>query len=199
MTVHGSYTGILRDDVAEFIAQNRERFPGIDPSEDMYRANMPRRACMSNAAVLTTAVMSSVPIYLYAGEIVTNITFVSATTAANTPLNQWVALYDPDGELLGQSTDLTTEAWAANTKKTFALAAPEVILATGWHRAALMVKATTPPTLIGVTLHNAVVSAALITDELILSATSDSALTGTAPATLGALTAIAGVPLCIAT
>jgi hypothetical protein len=174
-------------------------FPGVDFGEEFYRANMPRLRAMSNASVLTTQVMSSVPVWLEAGEVVTSITFVSATTAADTPTNWWFALYSPAGALLGQTADQLTAAWAANTKKTVALATPVTVATTGWHRVACMVKATTPPTLAGVTLHNAVLSAALITGELPLSATSGSALTTTAPATIGALTAIAGVPLCIAT
>lgn len=199
MTVHGAYTGILRDDIGDFIAQQRERYPGIDPANGLYRTNMPRRAAMSNASVLTTQVMSSVPIYLYAGEAVENFTFVSATTAAGTPTNQWAALYSPTGSLLAQTPDLEDEAWAANTKKSFVLGDPYVVETTGWHRVALMVKATATPTLAGVTLHNAVLSAALISGELPLSATSGSSLTDTAPGTIGALTAIAGVPLCIVT
>ncbi|GGN86363.1 hypothetical protein GCM10010112_67840 [Actinoplanes lobatus] len=199
MTVHGDFTGNIRDEMGSFVAQSRERYPGIDPTDDMYRTNMPRRAAVSNASVLTTQVLSTVPIYLFQGDTVTSITFVSATTAASVPTNWWFALYDPDGALVGQTADQTSTAWAANTKMTKALGTPAAITETGWYRAGIMVKATTPPTLAGVALHNAVESAALISGELILSATSDSSLTDTAPATLGALTAIAGVPLCILT
>ncbi len=198
MTVHGAYQGIIRDGLQTVFDQHGERFPGIDVSTTFYRANMSRLQGVSNASVLTTQVMSSVPLYLRAGETVTSLTFVSATTAANTPTNWWYALYDPEGDLLGQTADQTNTAWAANTAKTVALATPVVVSTTGWHRAACMVKATTPPTLAGVTLHNAVESAAIITGELPLAATSGSALTDTAPATIGTLTAIAGVPLCIA-
>jgi hypothetical protein len=199
VTVHGAYQGILRDGLATVFDQSAERYPGVDFSEDFYRANMPRLRAMSNASVLTTQVMSSVPVWLREGESVSAATFVSATTAANTPTNQWAALYSPTGALLGQTPDLEDEAWAANTKKTFEFDEPVLIAATGWHRVALMVKATAVPTLAGVTLHNAVLSAALVTDELPLSATSGSTLTDTAPVTIGSLTAIAGVPLAILT
>ncbi|MBN1174560.1 MAG: hypothetical protein JXA67_20495 [Micromonosporaceae bacterium] len=199
MTVHGAYTGILRDGLQTVFDQHAERFPGIDVSTDFYRANMSRLQAVSNATVLTTQVMSSVPLYLRAGETVTSLTFASATTAAGTPTNWWFALYDPSGNLLGQTADQATAAWAANTAKTLDLATPVVVTAAGWHRAACMVKATTPPTLAGVALHNAVEAAAIITGELPLSATSGSALTDTAPDPIGTLTAIAGVPLCIAT
>jgi len=205
MTVHGAYTGVLRDDLARVFDVAAERFPGVAPlGTTFYRANMSRLQAVSNASVLTTQVMSSVPVYLRAGETVTSLTFVSATTAANTPTNWWFALYGPhatpaSAPLLAQTADQTSTAWAANTVMTKALAAPYLVTTTGWHRAACMVKATTPPTLAGVALHNAVESAAIITGELALSATSGSSLTDTAPSTIGALTAIAGVPLCILT
>lgn len=199
MTVHGRETGILRDVLANVGDWAAQDVPGWNHSAALYRANMRRIQAVANASVLTTQVMSSVPIYLRAGDVITNLTFVSATTAANTPTNWWFALYNPAGALLQQTADQLTTAWAANTAMTKALASPVTVATTGWHRAAIMVKATTPPTLAGIALHNAVESAAVITGELILSATSDSALTTTAPATLGALTAIAGVPLCIAT
>lgn len=204
MTVHGAYTGILRDDVQAILDIQAQRYPGVDVSEDFYRANMGRIQAVSNASVLTTQVMSSVPVWLREGEVVTSLTFVSATTAANTPTNWWFALYGPhataaSAPLLGQTADQTSTAWAANTVMTKDLAAPVTVATTGWHRAAIMVKATTPPTLAGVALHNAAESGAVITGELILSATSGSSLTDTAPSTIGALTAIAGVPLCILT
>lgn len=199
MTVHGAYTGLIRDDIGAMFDDLRSRHPGVDTSSAFYRANMSRLQAMSNASVLTTEVMTSVPVYFYAGDAVESFTFVSATTAANTPTNQWAALYDPAGNLVAQTPDLETEAWGANTKKTFTLDDPETIATTGWHRVALMVKATAPPTLAGVTLHNAVLSAALISGELPLSATSGSSLADTAPSTIGALTAIAGVPLVIVT
>lgn len=199
MTVHGAYTGIIRDDIGEMFTDMRMRYPGIDTSTGLYRANLTRSQAVANVSALTTEVMTSVPVYFYAGEAVENITFVSATTAANSPTNQWVALYDPTGNLVAQTPDLESDSWAANTAKTFTFADPVTIADSGWHRVAIMVKATTPPTLAGVTLHNEVLSAALVTGELPLSATSGSSLTDTAPGTIGALTAIAGVPLCIVT
>ncbi|MEO3860878.1 hypothetical protein [Acrocarpospora sp. B8E8] len=202
MTVHGRYTGILRDDLSYAFDMDAQDFPGVDFSDGLYRANMRRIQAMSNAAALTTQVMTSVPLFLRAGDVVTSLTTMSATTAANTPTNYWYALYNPSGALLRQTADQEDDAWVANTVKTLALTAPVTIATTGWHRVGIMVKATAVPTLAGVTLHHANLSALMVTGsgELVLSGTSNgSSLTDTAPSTLGALTAIAGVPYVVAT
>lgn len=191
MNSAGGFTGNVRDEIARLTP------PGIEPPT-FYRANMDRSRGMSNASVLTTAVMSSVPVWFNAGEVVNTIRVASATTAANGPTNQWCAIYDPDGNLVDQTENLEDEAWAANTVKAFDFDDEVTIGQSGWHRVAICVTATTAvPTLVGATLHNAIVSGAWATGELPLSATSGSALTDTAPATIGTLTAIAGVPLVI--
>jgi hypothetical protein len=199
--VHGRYTGILRDDLANAFDTDAQDYPGVDFSDDLYRANLRRTQCVSNVSALTTQVMTSVALFLREGDVVTSLTFVSATTAAGTPTNWWFALYSPAATpaLLGQTADQTSTAWAANTVMTKALASPVTISATGVHYAAIMVKATTPPTLAGVALHHAIESGAIITGEKVLSQTSGSSLTDTAPATIATPTTIAGVPLVIAT
>lgn len=168
------------------------------------RKNMRRTdiaATDGNVAALTTQVMTSVAVYLEAGDVVTNLTFVSATTAAGTPTNWWFALYSSAATpaLLRQTADQTSTAWAANTAKTVALSTPYAVPATGIYYAAVMVKATTVPTLAGRTLHNAVEAVAIVTGQVVLAQTSGSALTTTAPATIASPTTVATVPLVIVT
>lgn len=165
-----------------------------------FRENVRRSECGGNLAALTTQVMTSVAIYLEAGDVVTNLTFCSATTAAGTPTNWWFALYSTAATpaLLGQTADQTSTAWAANTPKTVALATPYTVTATGIYYAAIHVKATTPPTLLGASL-NANASAAVVTGQKILARTSGSSLTDTAPATITGATTVATVPYCVAT
>jgi len=171
----------------------------LDGSPSAFRtSNLRPLDCTSDTAALTTAVMTSVAIPLNVGEKVTNISFKSGATAADTPLNWWFALYSPAGALLAQSADQTTTAWAADTLKTLALATAQDITATGVYYAAIHVKATATPTLIGRTLGRAGAAAAILSSK-ILAQTSGSALTATAPATITAPTAIAAVPLCILT
>lgn len=164
------------------------------------RANLRRTELGGNLAALTTQVMTSVAIYLEEDDVVTNLTFCSATTAAGTPTNWWFALYDTSTTpaLLGQTADQTTTAWAANTVKTVALASPYTVTTTGIHYAAIMVKATTPPTLLGASL-NANAAAAVVTGQKVLARTSGSSLTDTAPATIATPTTVATVPYCVAT
>lgn len=162
-------------------------------------ANLDRTQCTGNLSALTTQVMLSVALPLNAGDLVTSLTFVSATTAAGTPTNWWFALYSPAGALLSQSADQTSTAWAANTAKTLALTTPQLITTAGVYYAALMVKATTVPTLVGIALHNAVESGNIGSLGFkVLAQTSGSSLTDTAPATIATPTTVANIPLVIA-
>jgi hypothetical protein len=164
------------------------------------RASLRRSECGGNLAALTTQVMTSVALYLEAGEVVTNLTFCSATTAAGTPTNWWFALYSTASTpaLLGQTADQTSTAWAANTAKTVALATAYTVPTSGIYYASVMVKATTVPTLLGASL-NANASAAVVTGQKVLAMTSGSSLTDTAPATIATPTTVATVPYCVAT
>lgn len=167
----------------------------------MYRANMSRRQAVTNASALTTAVMLSTALYLYEGDVVTNLTFLTGGTAAGTPTNYWFALYSNAATpaLLSQSADQTSTAWAANTALTLALGTAQTITTSGVYYAAIMVKASTPPTLAGVSVENAAAAGALIANQKVLAQTSGSSLAATAPSTIATPTTVATVPLVIAT
>lgn len=147
-------------------------------------------------AGLVTQVMTTVAIPLQAGDKVTSITFLSGATPAGTPTNWWFGLYDNSATpaLLGQSADQLTAAWAANTAKTLALATPFTVVTPGVYYVACMVKATSVPTLVGVTLATATSAGAVIAGQKILAQNSGSALTTTAPATVASPTTQAVVP-----
>lgn len=154
------------------------------------RESLPgRQGSLSDLAVLTTQVMASVAVPFIAGDVITNIAFRSGATAAGTPTNWWFALYDLAGNLLNQSADQLTAAWAANTTKTLALALPQTIRFNGIGYAAVMVKATTPPSLVGQTTFDATMSTGLVTGQKILAQTSGSSLVAAAPATIATPTA----------
>ena len=172
------------------------------PDNTLFTSNLDRTQVSGNLACLTSAVMTSVALPLQAGDVVTNLTFVSATTAANGPTHWWYALYSPAGALLAQTADQTTTAWGANTAKTVALATPQLITTAGVYYAAICVVASSAvPTLAGATaLHNAIFSGNLATlGYKNLAQTSDSSLVATAPATIGTATAIATIPFVVAT
>jgi hypothetical protein len=190
MTTLGGFAGNVRDALMAFeVAQ---------PSSvnTFYRANMPRFGLYdsvsdSGSVALTTQVMTAVPVKLEAGDTITNISFFVGTTAAGTPTNWWVALYSNAATpaLLSQSADQLTAAMAANTKQTIALAAAQTITKTDVYWAAIMVKATTVPTMLG-----SIAVPPIVTGERNLAVTSGAALTTTATATLASPTVQRFVP-----
>lgn len=195
MTQLGLFSGVPRDALA-FLATD-----GKTPNTAFNRANLPRvgnydSASDSGSVALTTQIMTSVPIFLAAGEVVTNLTFVSGATAAGTPTNWWFALYSNAATpaLLAQTADQTSTAWAAFTKKTVALATAQTILKSDVYWAAIMVKATTVPTLLG-----SIGVLPIVTGERNLAQTSGSALTATAPATIASPTVANFIPFVVAT
>lgn len=102
-----------------------------------------------NTAALSTGRLSLQAIYLHAGVTINSISFWSATTAAGTPTNQLFGLFDSSYNLLRSSTNDTTTAWAANSKKTLSLTIAFTTTYSGIHYLGIMVAATTVPTLKG--------------------------------------------------
>lgn len=161
--------------------------------------NIDHLECSTDLTALTSGVMSSVALPLGAGEVVTNLTFKSGATAANGPTAWWFALYNPSGTLLAQTADQTSTAWAANTVKTLALSSPQVATTAGVYYAAVMMAASTAvPSLIGRTVGIAGAAASILGSK-VLSQTSGSSLTTTAPSTISSPTTVATIPLVIAT
>ena len=171
--------------------------PG-SPTNSTFSESVPRFAAGGNLSALTTAVMTTVGLPLQCGDKVASLTFISATTAAGTPTNYWFALYDTAGALLSQPAEQTSTAWAAHTALTLALASAQTITTPGLYYAAIMVKASTPPTLRGADLGNATVGGAIGLSAKVLAQTSGSALTATAPATIASPTTISALPYVVA-
>ena len=160
------------------------------------RESFDRRLCTSDLSALTTQVMLSVAVPLQAGDIVSSITFKSGATALATGTNWWFALYSSASTpaLLSQSADQTSTAWAANTAKTLSLATAQTITDPGTYYAAIMVKASTVPSLVGRSLGLAGASSGSISTQKTLAQTSGSSLTDTAPATITSGTAVVNFP-----
>ncbi len=72
------------------------------------------------------------PIYLPGGFVVSNITFVSGTTAGATLTRQWFGLLDSTLKLVATTADDTSTAWAASTVKTLAIAKASGATASGY-------------------------------------------------------------------
>ncbi|NNJ04152.1 hypothetical protein HHX38_08390 [Streptomyces sp. PKU-MA01144] len=195
MTQLGRYTGNVRDELSYASDHYRQASAGGSTAT---RSNMRRLDAVADTGALTTQVMTSVALYLRKGDVVTSLTFRSGATPAGTPTNWWFALYSSASTpaLLAQTADQTSTAWAANTNKTLALSSPVTIKEDGVYWAAVMVKATTPPSLVGV---STTASAGIVSGEKPLAQTSGSSLTTTAPATIASPTTVATVPLVVAT
>lgn len=164
------------------------------PNGGFVAENYDRSLISADLSALTTQVMLSVGVALQRGELVSTLTFLSGATAAGTPTNYWAALYDVAGNLMAQSADALTAAWAADTAKTFTLATPVASTVAGIYYAAIMVKATTPPSLMGRSVNRAAAAGAIVAGQKVLSQTSGSGLTGTAPATIATPTTVVSVP-----
>lgn len=151
-------------------------------------------------ASLVTQVMTSVAIPFDQGDLITNLSFLSGATAAGTPTNWWFALYDTSAvpALIAQTADQLTAAWAADTVKTLALSAAYTVPKRGVYYAAIMVKATTVPTLMGKTVARAAAAGAILSGMVILAQNSGAALTTTAPATIATPTTQAVIPYVVA-
>lgn len=186
MSQLGGYTGIPRDALAHLSAGNT-----------FARYNIPRAPLdVGDVAIGASGVMLSTPLFLGAGETVTSLTFRSGATALATGTNHWFALYSPDTvpALLAQTADQTSAAWAANTTKTLALATAQTVTRTGFYWAAVMVAASTVPTMVGARYFPG-----LVAGERNLGQTSGSGLTATAPATIASPTAVQFAPVAAAT
>ena len=112
--------------------------------------SMPRELCPEvNTTAAASGTLNMQLIYLQAGTLVSNITLASATTAAGTPTNYFFALYDASRNLLAQSANQTTTAWAANTVKTLAMTTPYRVPTSGPYYIGYMMTATTVATIKG--------------------------------------------------
>lgn len=144
-----------------------------------YAESAPKLLAGADVAIAATGVELSAMIPLTTGTLVTNITFVVGATAAGTPTAGYACLRSTTGALLAQTADFTSTARAANTAYTVALATPQLISATGLYRVGISFTATTVPTLRGVSLGNAALTAVGTT----IAVTHGSAVGGVAPAT----------------
>lgn len=145
----------------------------------------------TNLAALSSGRLSLVGgIVLPAGQPITNISFMSATTAAGTPTNQLFGLYrQSDRALLRSTTNGTTGAWAANTVKTLALTSTYTPNEDTPIYLGIMVTATTVPTLLGA---SATVAANTIAPAK--HGTSNTGLTTSLPDPANALSVVANNP-----
>lgn len=136
----------------------------------------------------TSGTLRLAAIPLQAGMVITSIGFVSNTTALvlGTSPHFWVALYDGSRNLLRQSTDNTSAAWAASSALATALSSTYTIPTSGLYYIGLLVAMTggTMPTVCATNNTSILTGIAPI-----LSGSSTSSLAGSAPDPAGAISA----------
>lgn len=159
-----------------------------------------------STAALSTAVMKAVPVAVDPGQIVSAVTVFVGATAGVTMTHQWAALYAGTGAapaLIGQSTDGVAGAIAASAAFKFTLTTPQLITSTNapnnFVYVAVMVAASTVPSLATVSVPTAVGYQLTTNGPLGLSLTSGSSLTATATATLASPAAAATAPIVLLT
>lgn len=147
----------------------------------------------TTTASITSGVMWSFAVVLYAGDVITNITLRSGSTGltqgSNNDGHWWFALYDPSLTLMAQTADQTTAAWASGSLKTLALSAQQTVVTTGVHYISVMVNpgtggAPAVPTLTGLVLSSTSLSDGWAAGQKKLAQSSGSGLTTTAPGTI---------------
>lgn len=149
-----------------------------------------RRFALSAAVAPTSGTMTMTGIWLPAGTVVAGITFVSGATAESGGSHLWYALYKADLTLMAQATDNTgAAAFGANTAFRMALTAAQTCPYSGLYYLAFLCVGTIP-TLLNITGGVANANGSITGMTPIVSATSSTGLTTTAPNPAGALTTV---------
>lgn len=143
-------------------------------------------AVITDQAILTSGQPYCTGIILPAGLTVTNIWFASGLTALSGGSNQWFYLADTSGNILAQTADDTSTAWAAKTIKTLACSAAYVVPTSGMYLLGIMVVASTLPTLAATSAdaasdYNSVILPRVAGMPNKTGLTNPASLTGTAP------------------
>lgn len=134
--------------VASGVSWTRKR-SALRPTGSLFTTIERNVSVINVTAALVSQRVQLVAIELPAGVTITSISFLSATTAGATLVNQVFGLYNSSLALLRSTVDDTSTAWGANTLKTLALTSTFLTTYHGLHYLAILVNATTVPTLVG--------------------------------------------------
>lgn len=146
----------------------------------------PRTFAVANSAIGASGTLFLQSIFLTAGQVVSNIGMISATTAAATTTNLQFGLYSSALVKLAESADQGAYTWAANTVRTLPMISAYTVPQSGLYYIALKQVATTIATLQG---GPAKANAIVASTAPILHGTSTTGLTTTLPSTAAAITA----------
>lgn len=159
---------------------------GLEPAAAV-ASTMRRHEAETNVQGQASGTLRLTPLYIEAGTVCNSITFAKGSNGVTTPANQWFALYTTDLALLRQTVDDTTTAWGNNTTKTLALTSSLTISESGVYLVGILVAATAVGNFRGTDPHPGLNGLSPV-----LTGTSTTGLTGTAPNPAAAITATAG-------
>jgi hypothetical protein len=169
------------------------------PVNSTFAETIPRLFATNNGAIAATGVVLSTGVPLQYGDVVRNISFFTATTAANAPTAGFAALYTPAGVLMAQTADFGATARAANTNYTVALATPQTAVDPGLYYVAISFTAGVVPTLWSLAVGNALIAGNLGLSARVLAQTHGAAVGAVAPGTIAAPTTVATIPYLVCT
>lgn len=155
----------------------------------VFAETIPRELCPEvNSTIGASGTLFLQAIYLNAGQLVSNISISSATTAAATPTSNGLlfGLYDASRNLLAQCAAQGAWTWAANTIKTLAMSTAYRVPTSGLYYIGLLQVATTIATIKGGTARTGGQLGGLAP---ILHGTSSTGLTTSLPNPAAAITA----------
>lgn len=138
-----------------------------------------------NVGAVASGTLAMQAIWLPAGTVINNLITMSGTTASATQTNRWMALYDQNRVLLRQSANQGSTVLAANTLYTASITAYTTTYS-GIYYIGIMTAATTVNSLVG---GPAAANATIRGLSPILSGTSSTGLTTTAPDPAAAISA----------
>lgn len=134
----------------------------------------------SQTIVVASGTLQLTGIFLVKGMVISNVNFITGSTAGATLTHQWAGIYTPARVLAAVSADGTSTAMAANTQLTYALSAAYTVPTSGLYYVGLLVtNGATQPTFSGTSGANAAGNALVP----ILAGTSNTGLT--TPQTVG--------------
>jgi hypothetical protein len=174
-------------------------YNALDPAspDTLLERSIPRLDAQDvTIALATTGKITTAKVTLETGELVTNLSFISGTTAGVTMTSWWLALWDADNKLVGQTADQVAGAIGASTVFTLPLVTPKRVGSGGICRIGLCIAAATVPTVRGITLAPAITVGTPA--EGTIAEETTATYTTTAPAALPALTARLGTPYFLA-
>ena len=115
-------------------------------STSVIAATIPFTSISTSTATVTSGTLYIARLNLAAGQVVTNVTFLTGTTGATTLSHGWAAILNTSYLQLAHSADVTSGNLSASTFISWALTSPWTVPSTGQYWAGYTIVASVQPT-----------------------------------------------------